>query len=57
MEEANFIVDKEKCIHCSRCLKVYPVNLVGGEVLKMKDGCPEMPNQTTFVWHACWKCE
>lgn len=48
MEEANFIVDKEKCIHCSRCLKVYPVNLVGGEVLKMKDSCPEMPNQTTF---------
>lgn len=57
MESANFVVDKEKCIHCGKCLEICPGNLVGGEVLKMKDECPEMPDQTTFGWHGCWKCE
>lgn len=57
MYNARFIVDKEKCIHCGKCLCVCPGNMVGGDILKMQDGYPVMTNQTNFGWHGCWKCE
>lgn len=57
MQEANFIVDKNKCIGCGKCLKVCPGNMIGKNTLKMENGYPVMEDQTTFGWNGCWKCE
>ena len=57
-ERANFIVDKSKCINCGRCLSVCPGNMVGGNVLEMRDGCPHMVDETNLgTWRGCWRCE
>ncbi len=57
-ETANFKVDKSKCISCGRCLAVCPGNMVGGDVLELKDGCPVMVDETNLgTWKGCWKCQ
>ena len=57
-EKVNFVVDKSKCIGCGKCLNVCPGNMVGGNVLNFKDGCPDMIDQTNVgTWKGCWKCQ
>ena len=57
MKNAEFIVDTEKCVGCGLCLNVCPGNMVGGDVLRMKDGHPVMVDQTAFGWQGCWRCQ
>ena len=53
MNQAGFIVDREKCVGCGKCVKVCP-----GEILSPDQrGTPEMADFKAFGWNGCWKCE
>lgn len=52
-EKTQFIVDKDKCIGCGRC-----VNVCAGMVLEQaEDGCPEMKEFERYGWRGCWRCQ
>lgn len=57
MQNAGFKVDSEKCVGCGLCLNVCPGNMVGGDVLRLKDGRPVMVDQAKFGWQGCWRCQ
>ena len=52
-QKTHFVVDKEKCIRCGKC-----VNVCSGMVIEPdRDGYPEMKPFERFGWRGCWKCE
>lgn len=55
--KANFKVDLKKCIGCETCLRVCPGNMMGGNVLIMKDGHPMMVDENNYSWMGCWRCQ
>ena len=57
LDRTLFHVDKEKCIGCGKCTKVCAGNVVGGSILTMKDGVPQLEAEDSFGWMQCWKCE
>lgn len=57
MNKANFQVDLTKCNGCGICLNVCPGNMVGGDVLRLKDDHVEINEDVTFSWKGCWRCE
>ena len=57
MQSAKFIVNRNRCTGCGLCVKVCPGNMIGGDVLRIRDGIPEMADQTVFGWKGCWKCQ
>ncbi len=53
MNQANFVVDIEKCVGCGKCVKVCP-----GSVLFLNQAKKaEMADFEEFGWNGCWKCE
>lgn len=57
MRTANFNVDPSKCTGCGKCVEVCPGNLVGADVIHMRNSLPEMTNQSKFGWRGCWRCQ
>ena len=57
LDKTQFRVDADKCIGCGKCTMVCAGNNVGGTVLTMRDGMPQLEQPDTFGWFACWKCE
>ena len=53
MNQANFVVDIEKCVGCGKCVKVCP----GGILSLDQEKKPEMTDFKKFGWNGCWKCE
>jgi nitroreductase/Pyruvate/2-oxoacid:ferredoxin oxidoreductase delta subunit len=52
-ERARFMVDKSKCIQCSRCR-----NVCSGVVIEYdSDGYPAMKPFERFGWRGCWRCQ
>ncbi len=53
MNQANFVVNTEKCIGCGRCVKVCP----GGVLSLNQAKKPEIADFKEFEWSGCWRCE
>lgn len=53
MDQANFVVDTEKCMGCGKCEKVCP----GGILSLNQTKKAEIANFKEFGWNGCWKCE
>lgn len=53
MKETSFIVDRDKCIGCGKCIKV-----CAGGILSLSDtGTVQMSEFPEYGWNGCWKCE
>lgn len=53
MNQADFVVDTEKCVGCGKCVKACP----GGILSLNQAKKPEMADYKEFGWNGCWKCE
>lgn len=53
MNQANFVVDTDKCVGCGSCVKVCP----GGILYLNQSKKAEIEDFREFGWNGCWKCE
>lgn len=53
MNQADFVVDTEKCVGCGKCVKVCP----GGILSLNQAKKAEIADFKEFGWNGCWKCE
>ena len=52
-EKAKFVIDKDKCIKCGKC-----INTCSGMVLEFGgDDYPYMKEFERFGWRGCWRCQ
>lgn len=53
MNQANFAVNKKRCVGCGKCVKVCP----GGILSLNQEKKAEIVDFKEFGWNGCWKCE